>query len=74
LPIFAPTIAGSRGHPVLFPWPLSKAVFQLAPGEGLNALVARQPLREIDCTDLPSPQTNPFLDIDTPEQYRALTR
>src|SRR5207249_3730723 len=39
--ILVPTIAGRRGHPVLFPWSLAEEVFALAADEGLNVLVEK---------------------------------
>ena len=39
--MLAPTQAGRRGHPVLFPWPLAAEVHRLAPDEGLDAVVRR---------------------------------
>lgn len=69
--ILIPTLAGRRGHPVLYPWPLAAAVFALAADEGLNALAARHPTSELACDHLVSPTERPFADIDTPDQYRA---
>ena len=70
--ILAPTLAGRRGHPVLFPWRLAASVHALAAGEGLNALVQRHPPVEIPCDRLPMAVGDPFADIDTPEQFRLL--
>lgn len=73
--ILLPTLAGRRGHPVLFPWPLAAEVAQLASHEGINALVARHEaaatgVREVPCDSLQSVCRDPFADIDTPEEYR----
>src|SRR5262245_18997478 len=70
--ILTPTLAGRRGHPVLFPWPLAEQVFALRADEGLNALTGRHPLIEVACDALVPAGSQPFADIDTPEQYRAL--
>jgi molybdenum cofactor cytidylyltransferase len=70
-PILAPTLAGRRGHPVLYPWPLAAQVFALGSGEGLNALSARHTVMEIPCDSRFPASSLPFADIDTPEQYRA---
>jgi molybdenum cofactor cytidylyltransferase len=43
----APMFAGRRGHPVVMPWRTVHDVQALAADEGLNALVARTPRREI---------------------------
>jgi molybdenum cofactor cytidylyltransferase len=69
--ILVPTLGGRRGHPVLFPWPLSKEVFALAENEGLNVLTSRHSAREIVFDDLEPDCLDPFADIDTPEQYRS---
>lgn len=68
--ILIPTLQGKRGHPVLFPWALAPQVHTLADNEGLNALRSRHPWREIPCDDCAPAGMNPFLDIDTPEDYR----
>lgn len=70
--ILAPTLAGSRGHPVLFPWRLGAEVYALATDEGLNAIVRCHPPVEIACDHLRIAAGDPFADIDTPEQYRRL--
>jgi len=69
--LLVPTLAGRRGHPALYPWPLARAVFALTSNEGLNALADRFPLEEIACDGLLPVGSRPFADIDTPEQYRA---
>jgi molybdenum cofactor cytidylyltransferase len=66
--ILVPTLAGRRGHPVLFPWPLAEKVHQLEPDEGLNALVGREGAREIPCDAAANPTA--FEDIDTPADYQ----
>lgn len=65
--VLVPSAAGRRGHPVLFPWPLAKAVEQLAADEGINALVAAAGPREIECDESAA-----FADLDTPDDYARL--
>jgi molybdenum cofactor cytidylyltransferase len=43
-----PALNGQRGHPLALPWTCARQVGELAPEEGVNALVARTPLREIE--------------------------
>jgi molybdenum cofactor cytidylyltransferase len=69
--IVIPTLAGRRGHPVLYPWPLAAAVFALGAEEGLSALAERHPVDEVACDVLESDSGRAFGDIDTPDQYRA---
>jgi molybdenum cofactor cytidylyltransferase len=64
--IWAPRHQGRRGHPVLFPWSMAAEVSQLAPGEGINALLARHEVRHLE-TDAPA-----IDDLDTPEDYERL--
>jgi molybdenum cofactor cytidylyltransferase len=70
--ILTPTLAGRRGHPVLFPWSLAASVHALVVDEGLNALVQRHPPIDIPCDHLQMAAGDPFADIDTPEQFRRL--
>ena len=72
--ILVPTLAGRRGHPVLFPWPMASEVHHLAAFQGVNALFALHRWQEIPCDDLPAPGGDPFADVDTPEQYQTLSR
>jgi molybdenum cofactor cytidylyltransferase len=65
--ILVPTLAGKRGHPVLFPWSLASDVAHLERNEGINALVARHATREIPCDELLLAE--PFADVDTPADY-----
>lgn len=65
--IVVPRHGGRRGHPVLFPWSLARAVADLADDEGVNRLLERFPLRELD-GDEASAQN----DLDTPDDYRRL--
>jgi molybdenum cofactor cytidylyltransferase len=70
--IVVPTIGGHPGHPVLFPWELSAEVHALSAGEGLNALVDRGPSDLVACDLLVATSSQPFADIDTPDEYRRL--
>jgi molybdenum cofactor cytidylyltransferase len=67
LSILVPTSAGRRGHPVLFPWPMAAEIDELGNDEGVNALLQRHPVREIDCGASGVPD-----DLDTPDDYRRL--
>ena len=72
--ILVPTIAGRRGHPVLFPWPLAAEVHSLSAGDGLDSLVRRQATLTVPCDDVVAGNgINPFADMDTPEDYRRLS-
>jgi len=70
--ILVPFVAGQRGHPVLFPWPMASLVNDLATQEGLNVLVDRGPMVAVPCDDLVARGNDPFADIDTPEDYQRL--
>ncbi len=63
--ILIPVVKGRRGHPILVPWRWARLVDDLAADEGINALVGRQPVRQIPTED-PSIRE----DLDTPEDYR----
>ncbi len=63
-----PVFRGQRGHPVLLPWHMARLVKTSAPGEGLNALMARAPSREIECQS-----AGILVDLDTPAEYQAFT-
>ncbi len=65
--ILVPVSCGRRGHPVLFPWSLAAAVADLADDQGLDVLVAREKVTEVDCEG-----EGPLLDMDTPDEYRNL--
>lgn len=67
--ILRPVSNGRRGHPVLFPWTLASAVEKLSADEGLDALVRRNPVREIAWTD-----AGTFEDLDLPADYERLQR
>jgi molybdenum cofactor cytidylyltransferase len=65
--IVAPQSAGRRGHPVLFPWPLSTEVDLLPADVGIKELLSRHPVKSVEC-----PAVALAADIDTPEDYRRL--
>ncbi|WP_261344515.1 nucleotidyltransferase family protein [Stieleria maiorica] len=67
--IVVPRFGDRQGHPVLLPWPLTAAVFQLGAGEGVDQVVKRHPKR---CVSFPAGQR--VTDVDTPEQYERLRR
>ena len=65
--IWAPVSGGRRGHPVLLPWALACEVDKLAADEGLNTLVARFPVEQVEVDG------GAILDdLDTPEDYDRL--
>jgi len=64
--IWAPSCAGHRGHPVLFPWLLAEQVERLGANEGINALLLRNPVETIEFEALASD------DLDTLEDYERL--
>jgi molybdenum cofactor cytidylyltransferase len=66
-----PVHGNRRGHPVLFPWHWTPRLRHLEPGEGLNALLSEGLVRNVDCQDLGS-QDDPFVDIDTPDDFNRL--
>jgi molybdenum cofactor cytidylyltransferase len=63
----APTFAGRRGHPIVMPWRMARDVHALAADEGLNALVARTPCREIPCDN-----ATQWQDLNDPAEYGSL--
>ena len=65
--ILAPAYNRRRGHPVLFPWPLSADVFQLAEDEGVSSLAQRNVVVEVE-----TPEPSILNDLDTPADYQRL--
>lgn len=61
-----PCFGGRRGHPALFPWLLTQEIFHLAPQEGINRIVARNPTHRVEF-----PAHAMVKDMDTPEEYEA---
>lgn len=43
-----PAFGGKRGHPLVLPWVRAQEIHSLSPDEGVNALTARIPVRELD--------------------------
>jgi molybdenum cofactor cytidylyltransferase len=62
--VVAPTFAGRRGHPTLFPWRLARQAGDLASHEGLNALVQRSAV-----CDVPWRDDSILRDVDTRGDY-----
>ena len=67
VPALVPSQDGLRGHPVLFSWSQSSAVFGLPADQGVNSLLQRLPVTEIDCGEPES-----WDDIDRPQDYFRL--
>ena len=65
--IIVPVSEGRRGHPVLFPWAFASSVETLAENEGVNALLERLPVRELECNE-----AGIHGDLDTPDDYERL--
>ena len=65
--IIVPKHKGRHGHPVLFPWKLAAEVGRLAADKGVNVLLHRHGVVELDYAD-------PCIldDVDTPEDYKRL--
>lgn len=59
---------GRRGHPLLLPWKSAADVRLLQPDEGVNALAARLPVREVAWRD-----ASIVRDLDTPADFALLT-
>ena len=67
--ILVPAIEGRRGHPLLLPWKLSHEVFPLPDDAGVNALLAKHRVREVECT-----QEGIFDELNTPQDYDRIRR
>jgi molybdenum cofactor cytidylyltransferase len=63
----APIFEGRRGHPIVMPWRTTGDMHALAADEGLNALVARTPRREIPCDN-----ATQWRDLNDPAEYGRL--
>ena len=72
--IMVPTLGERRGHPILIPWSLAKAVHALAEDEGLNSLVERETVVTVAADHVTKGEDDPFLDLDTPAQFAELAR
>jgi molybdenum cofactor cytidylyltransferase len=62
-----PTFRGKRGHPIALPWSCAAQIDELAADEGINALVARQRVRELSWHG-----SQVVEDVDTPEDLARL--
>jgi molybdenum cofactor cytidylyltransferase len=69
--IVVPVCGGRRGHPVLLPWPLAAAVEALPPGQGIDALVRAN---ADNMVEVPVSFPGVLDDLDTPDDYRRLSR
>lgn len=64
--LVVPSYGGRAGHPILFSWSDTKAIFELGQEEGLNRLLTEMPTVAVEMPAWERPR-----DIDTPEEYRA---
>jgi molybdenum cofactor cytidylyltransferase len=64
-----PLFRGQRGHPLLLPWRMAEQLHDLAPDEGVNALMAGAPSREIECG-----HPGILFDLDTPGDFESFAR
>lgn len=67
-----PSVAGRRGHPVLFPWSRTADVFTLGQGEGIDRLLSRIDVETVTLSDPSLSDPSLFEDIDRPEDYKRL--
>jgi CTP:molybdopterin cytidylyltransferase MocA len=67
--IVAAARGGVRGHPIAMPWHYRMRVQRLPAGEGINALLATETIRLIEC-DEPAVLD----DMDTLDEYQRLAR
>ena len=63
--ITVPVFGDRQGHPVLFPWPITRCVFDLAEDEGIDRLIDHSRKRTVSF-----PDGDYFGDLDTAEEYR----
>jgi molybdenum cofactor cytidylyltransferase len=68
--VILPTYQARRGHPVLFPWSMAGELALLSSDQGVNALVDRAAVVEVEFSASPEKMA----DIDTPEEYAAAAR
>ena len=62
--LVVPGYEGRRGHPLVLPWGIAARIPMLPPGEGINALVARQ---QDLILEMPVSNSELFVDLDTPD-------
>lgn len=65
--IVVPRHNDRRGHPVALPWALAAEVATLPADQGVNALLERHGVVEVDY-----PEPTILADLDTPDDYRRL--
>ena len=69
--IIVPTHRGRRGHPTWLRWSHGADIRARPAGEGLNALIRA---RQAETLELDWPSDEVVRDLDTPEDYEALSR
>ena len=62
-----PRFGEHQGHPVLVPWPVTHQVFDLPDDQGVDQIVAQNPLLTV-----PFLPEEFFCDVDTPDEYHNL--
>ena len=67
--IVLPTFEGRRGHPVLFSSEVLEEILALAPSEGADIVVRKNPARIVE---VPVNSPGILVDIDTPAQFEKL--
>ena len=67
--IVVPRFGHRRGHPVALPWSLAPEVFALPADAGIDQIVQREAVFDIDL-----PADAAVNDIDTPEDYQRLRK
>jgi molybdenum cofactor cytidylyltransferase len=65
--VVVPRYGERPGHPLLFPWSLSRQVFSLPENEGINRLLEAP---NVEYLDLPSAAR--VTDVDTPQDYQEM--
>lgn len=69
--VLIPTHNGRRGHPTVFRWRLAAQVPAIPENRGINWLLKNE---DVSRSELPSASPGILLDLDTPEDFRALVR
>jgi molybdenum cofactor cytidylyltransferase len=67
--VVRPTQAGRHGHPILIAQPLIRELLAADPSASARFIVRRHAASGVD---LEVAEDGPFLDVDTPEEYRRL--
>jgi molybdenum cofactor cytidylyltransferase len=68
--IVVPVFEGRRGHPVLFGSQVLQEILSLAPSQGANIVVRKDPSRIVQ---VPVNSPGILVDVDTPEDFQKLT-